>query len=150
MKIEDVLKTNKFANERHKAILNMMYTAYWIKSNFSKTLKDYGLTEEQFNVMRILKGKYPERMCVRDIGSRMIERSSNVPRIIDRLVAKKLAERMPSTEDKRETLTQLTEKGITLLEEASKLVRKLQDEFIDLTEEDAVLINTILDNMRKD
>ena len=128
----------------------MMYTAYWLKSTFSKALKDYGLTEEQFNVMRILKGKYPEQMCVKDIGSRMIERSSNVPRIIDRLVAKKLAERKPSTEDKRETLTQLTDKGIALLEQASTLVGKMQEDFIDLSEEDAAYINTILDSMRKD
>jgi DNA-binding MarR family transcriptional regulator len=112
-------------------------------------MKEHGITMEQFNVMRILKGKHPEKMCVKDIGSRMVEKSSNVPRIIDRLEVKKLAERVTSAEDKRESLISLTEKGITLLEKASTSLDNANDELIGLTEEEAVLLNSLLDKMRK-
>ena len=92
MKLQDAIKTNNFRDERHKASLNVIYTAYWFKSHLSTVFKEYGLTEEQFNVLRILKGKHPEPMCVRDIASRMLEKNSNVPRIADRLVTKKVSE----------------------------------------------------------
>ena len=89
MKLEEALQMNTFPSQKQKAGLNLLYTAWWLKSLISKELKEVGITHEQYNVLRILKGKHPEKMCVKDIGCRMIERSSNVPRIIDRLVAKK-------------------------------------------------------------
>ena len=85
MKLEQAIQSNKFKNEVHKAGLNILYTAWWLKTVMSRELKEFGLTHEQYNVLRILKGKYPEQMCVRDIACRMIEKSYNVPRIIDRL-----------------------------------------------------------------
>ena len=110
MKLEEALKTTRFESEKHKAVLNLMYTTYWMKTHFNAVVKESGLTGEQYNILRILRGKYPEQMCVKDIGSRMIEKSSNVPRIIDRLIIKKLVRRTPSAEDKRETLVSLTDK----------------------------------------
>src|ERR1044071_3781492 len=104
VKLEEAIKTNKFSSQKHKAALNLLYTAWWLKTSISRELKTIGLTHEQYNVLRILKGKHPEEMCVRDIGSRMIERNSNVPRIIDRLVSKKLVDRSASSIDKRETV----------------------------------------------
>ena len=90
VKLEIAIQSTKFKNEVHKAGLNILYTAWWLKTITVKELKEFGLTHEQYNVLRILKGKYPDQMCVRDIASRMIEKSSNVPRIIDRLELKKL------------------------------------------------------------
>src|SRR6187402_3135035 len=98
MTLEEAIKSSKFRDQRHKSVLNMLYTAYWLKSNFTTGLKEHGITIEQFNVLRILNGKHPEPMRVKDIGTRILETSSNVPRIIDRLVAKKLATRTPSKE----------------------------------------------------
>ena len=148
VKLEEALKTNRFQSERHKASLNIMYTAYWMKSHVSQALKESGLTAEQFNVLRILKGSDPKAMCVKDIGSRMIEKSSNVPRIIDRLVIKKLVKRFTSEEDKRETMVQLTERGILLLEKTNKQVSEMTDGVIGLSEEDALKLNEILEKMR--
>ncbi|MEL4474610.1 winged helix DNA-binding protein, partial [Shewanella algae] len=73
----------------------------------------------------ILKGKHPEKMCVKDIGCRMIEKSSNVPRIIDRLALKKLVKRSDSEFDKRETVITLTQSGIAVLEATSNKVNSL-------------------------
>jgi DNA-binding MarR family transcriptional regulator len=150
VKLEDALKTTRFTSERHKATLNLMYTAYWLKTHISQALKEAGLTAEQYNVMRILKGSDPKAMCVKDIGSRMIEKSSNVPRIIDRLVIKKLVKRYPSTEDKRETLIQLTDKGKQLLESTNIIIAQLDEDIVALSDEEAATLNNILERLRKD
>ncbi|MBA3829804.1 MAG: winged helix DNA-binding protein [Taibaiella sp.] len=149
MKLEDAIKSTRFADERHKAMINLMYTAYWAKSHVSTVLKDNGLTAEQFNVLRILKGKHPEPMCVRDIASRMIEKSSNVPRIIDRLVEKKLAKRTVSKEDKRETLITLTDKGMQQTITATTLTDEITNSIIGVTNEEAAQLNELLEKIRQ-
>ena len=147
MKLEEAIKS-KFANQKHKATLNVLYTAYWLRNKFSKALKEEGLTVEQYNVLRILKGKHPEQICVKDIGERIIEKSSNVPRIIDRLVLKKLAKRAPSKADKRETLVSITEKGVSLLMSATIRIDKITEEVTGLDEKDALTLNELLEKMR--
>ena len=148
MRLEEVVKSTRFRDEKHKVSVNLLYTAYWLKNQISKEMKANGLTFEQFNIMRILKGSHPEQMCIRDIADRMIEKSSNVPRIIDRLIVKKFVKRTTSKIDKRETLISLTEKGIEVLEAASKLTIHLTSEVVGLTEEEAYLLNELLEKMR--
>jgi len=148
MKLEDAIKSNRFSDQKQKATINVLYTAYWLRHNFSTAIKKEDLTLEQYNVLRILKGKFPEQMCVKDIGSRIIEKSSNVPRIIDRLVIKKLVKRTPSKLDKRETLITLTEKGITVLAAANKLVDEVTDGITSLGENEALQLNELLELMR--
>lgn len=149
MRLQDALKTDNFRDEQHKASLNVIYTAYWMRSHLSVVFKEYNLTEEQFNVLRILKGKHPEAMCVRDIASRMLEKNSNVPRIIDRLVIKDMVHRATSKEDKRETLVSLTPKAISHLAEASAAVEKKSKEIVDLTNEEATQLHLLLEKLRK-
>ena len=132
----------------HKATLNILYTAWWLKTVTSKELKEFGLTHEQYNVLRILKGKYPEQMCVRDIACRMIEKSSNVPRIIDRLELKKMVKRSTSALDKRETVITLTASGIALLEECTAVVTAIMDNTICVSEEEALSLNCLLEKIR--
>jgi DNA-binding MarR family transcriptional regulator len=120
-----------------------------LKTLISTKLKEYELTHEQFNVLRILNGKHPNAMCVRDIASRMIEKSSNVPRIVDRLQTKNLVQRTCSEVDKRETVMTLTEKGETALAAATIAVQKLFDKYIDMSEDDAGQLNELLDKYRK-
>lgn len=149
MKLEDVLKTTRFNDEKHKAGLNILYTAYWMKSNFSTVLKETGISSEQFNVMRILKGKHPEQMCVKDIASRMIEKNSNVPRIVDKLVLKKLVKRSTSKQDKRETIMALTEKGLQTLDKANKIMDEISANIIGISNEEAKMLNELIEKMRK-
>jgi len=148
MKLEEAIKSNRFLDERHKATVNMLYSAYWLKNSFSGALKAHDLTMEQHNVLRILKGKHPAEMCVKDIASRIIEKSSNVPRIIDRLVAKKLVKRATSKEDKRETLVSLTDKGMEIVDSARSSIDNVTNEILLITEEEAKVLNGILDKMR--
>lgn len=147
--LEEAIKSSNFKTQRQKSGINILYTAWWLKSILSKELKQLGLTHEQYNVLRILKGKHPEKMCVRDIASRMIEKSSNVPRIIDRLEAKKLVKRTTSTIDKRETVMNLTSDGITILEESTKAVNNLFGRSVEISEQEAGILNDLLEKYRK-
>jgi DNA-binding MarR family transcriptional regulator len=149
MKLEEAIKSNRFNDERHKATVNILYSAYWLRNSFSTALKEYDLTLEQHNVLRILKGSYPKALCVKEIASRIIEKSSNVPRIIDRLVTKKLVQRGQSKEDKRETLVSLTESGISMIDKARKLIERVTNDIININEEEGHLINELLEKIRQ-
>ncbi len=148
MKLEQAIQSTKFKSEVQKAVLNILYSAWWLKTIMSKELKEYGLTHEQYNVLRILKGKYPEQMCVRDIACRMIEKSSNVPRIIDRLELKKLVKRTTSAIDKRETVVTLTQGGITMLEASTTIINRLMEDIVTIDQKDAQQLNLLLEKVR--
>jgi DNA-binding MarR family transcriptional regulator len=148
MKLEEAIQSNKFRNDVHKASLNILYTAWWLKTVLSRELKEFGLTHEQYNVMRILKGKHPEQMCVRDIASRMIEKNSNVPRIIDRLVTKKLVKRATSEVDRRETVISLTQTGLNLLENSTTSINHAMEEQVSIGQQEAQVLNQLLEKVR--
>jgi len=148
VKLEEAIKSNKFKNETQKAALNVLYTAWWLKTNMSKGLKEFGITHEQYNVLRILKGKYPDQICVRDIACRMIEKNSNVPRIVDRLEIKKLVKRTTSQLDKRETVISLTQAGILILEASTKSIDHTMETVTILTEMESVQLNNLLEKLR--
>jgi len=150
VKLEEAIKSNKFKNEVHKAALNILYTGWWLKTLISKELKEYGLTHEQYNVLRILRGKHPEQMCVRDIASRMIEKNSNVPRIIDRLEVKKFVKRNTSINDKRESAISLTNAGVNILDLTTSKVNSVFEEAVMMEESSASALNKLLEEMRQD
>jgi len=149
MKLEQAIQSTKFKSEVQKAVLNILYTAWWLKTMSAKELKEFGLTHEQYNVLRILKGKHPEQMCVRDIASRMIEKNSNVPRIIDRLELKKLVKRTTSQLDKRETVITITQGGIVLLEASTLVIEDKAYNDFTMTEDEAVTLNILLEKIRE-
>ncbi len=148
MKLEQAIKSTKFKSESQKAVLHILYTAWWLKTLMTKELKKFGLTHEQYNVLRILKGKHPEQMCVRDIASRMIEKSSNVPRIIDRLELKEWVERNTSQFDKRETVITITMKGIEVLAKSTVMIEQKSASNFILEEEEAKVLNALLEKIR--
>ena len=149
VKLEQAIKSTKFKSEMQKAGLNILYTAWWLKTIMSKELKEYGLTHEQYNVLRILKGKHPDQMCVRDIASRMIEKNSNVPRIIDRLELKKLAKRSTSAMDKRETVVTITPAGINMLDITTQKVDTLFENTVSIDAQSAGELNGLLEKLRE-
>jgi DNA-binding MarR family transcriptional regulator len=149
VKLEQAIQSVNFKNETHKAGLNILYTAWWLKTLMSKELKSFGLTHEQYNVLRILKGKSPEEMCVKDIACRMIEKSSNVPRIIDRLVIKKLVRRSNDANDKRHTVMSLTEAGLNILELSTQKINRVFEKTILMNEVSAAELNNLLELIRE-
>jgi DNA-binding MarR family transcriptional regulator len=149
MKLEEAIKSTKFKNEIHKASINILYTAWWFKTTTCTILKEFGLTHEQYNVLRILKGKHPSEMCVKDIACRMIEKNSNVPRIIDRLEDKKWVTRTQGAADARQTVIQLTQTGIEILASSTIKMTHMLGDTITLSNEEAVTLNNLLEKVRQ-
>lgn len=148
MKIEDALKTNNFRTEQHKVMLNLLFTGYWLKDKLFQSLKEFDMTVEQYNVLRILRGSLPNELCVKDIAMRMLEKNSNVPRILERLERKDLIERKPSQNDRRETVTVITPAALSLLEKLDGIMIENEAKFIALNDDDAEKLNQILEQMR--
>ena len=126
-KLKQWLKQTKFESLDHEVGLNLFVTAYFLRSKHEEVMNKHGVTMPQYNVLRILKGVYPNGHPRCDIISRMIEPAPDVTRIIDRLIKDKLVERFNSTEDKRLSMTRITEKGIKLLDKAHPEVQALEN-----------------------
>jgi DNA-binding MarR family transcriptional regulator len=150
MKIEQELQIQRFHSEEQKAQLNVLFTASWLKSRINQWLKDFDLTHEQFNVMRIIRGFKQRPICVRDISERMIDRSSNTTRILDKLEAKGLVYRTPSELDRREMEVHLTESGKSLLLTIDRKFVESGMRFSSLNETEAQLLSALLDKMREE
>lgn len=148
MSIEEELKTSKFQSETHKAHLNVLFSACWLKNRINGTLKPFDLTSEQFNVIRIVRGKHPEGVRVKDISSRMLERSSNTTRIIDRLVDKGLLVREKSDQDGRERAIYITDTGQAILHQIDAYWKTNNPHEAVLTPEESNILSTLLDKMR--
>ena len=123
---------SKFANNRIKATLNILYTANWITSHQYDFFKPYGISPQQFNILRILNGaKKP--LKVQTIKERMVERSPNATRLMDKLCVKELISREHCPDDRRVVYIDITSKGKGLLKDIS---RHLKDDLLkNLTEE---------------
>ena len=136
---------SKFANNKIKATLNIIYTANWISSHQNAFFKSYGISPQQYNVLRILKGaKQP--LKAQTIKERMIERSPNTTRLMDKLVAKNLISREHCPNDRRVVYIEISKQGLKLLEEVSK---QLKDDLLDnLTEDEAKQLSDLLDKIR--
>lgn len=150
MSIETDIKQNTpFRTPYQRVMVNLMYTSNWISTNQTQLLKPSGLTPQQYNVLRILRGQYPNPVKVSDITERMLDKMSNASRLVDKLVLKKLVLRTECPSDRRAVDVVITKKGMELL---SKIDVHL-DEWSDnqrqkLTEEEAVHLSHLLDRLR--
>lgn len=136
---------SKFPNNMVKALLNIIYTANWISSHQNAFFKPYGISPQQYNILRILKGA-DEAIKVQIIKDRMLERSPNATRLMDKLCAKQLIERIACPDDRRVVHIQITKNGLVLLEDISKHIK---DDYINnLTEEEAGILSDLLDKIR--
>ncbi len=136
---------SKFPNNKVKALLNIIYTANWISSKQNSFFKPYGISPQQFNILRILRGA-GEAIKVQTIKERMLERAPNATRLMDKLCDKQLIERLQCPNDRRVVHINITKKGLKLLDEISK---NMKSDYIDnLTEEEAGLLSDLLDKIR--
>jgi DNA-binding MarR family transcriptional regulator len=140
---------SSFINERQKADLNVLYTANWVYNKISGNLKPFGLTLEQFNVLRILKVRHPEFMSQKDILARMVAPNSNLTLIIKKLVDKNLVEVNKSAADNRAYEISLTEDGMLKLEELDEHIKSREGNFSALSESEAFHLNALLDKVRE-
>ena len=136
---------SKFANIKDKALINILYTASWISSFQNEFFKPFGISRQQYNILRILKGSQSP-LKVQTIKKRMIERSPNATRLMDKLYAKALIERFSCEDDRRVVYIKITEKGMDLLDAISKDFH--QDLLKNITEEEALQLSGLLDKVR--
>ena len=115
MKIEDAIKQSKFKNEYEKLVVNILYTAGWIELEISRIFKEYGITIQQYNILRILRGQYPKPATINMLIGRMIDKMSNASRLVDKLLAKKLVVRNICKNDRRKVDVLITQKGLEIL-----------------------------------
>jgi len=148
MKLEDEILNKDFKNQYHKLVVNIIYTNGWISNLIHQELKKHKITMQQYNVLRILRGQYPNPTTINVIKERMLDKMSDASRIINRLVDKNLVTRDVNLHDTRARDILITTAGLELLEKIK--LDKLMDKIItkNITKKEALLLNNMLDDMR--
>ena len=147
MKIEEEIKQLKFKSTHQKAIINLLFTASWIQTQQQQFFKSYGITNQQFNILRILKGQYPQAISATEIKSRMLDKNSDVSRLLDRLASKKLILKQTCPKDKRAADVSITQTGLDILAELDKKQKQI-DTVLSLSEKEAEELSNLLDKGR--
>jgi DNA-binding MarR family transcriptional regulator len=149
MKIDDEIKQREWKSAHQKAQINILFTSNWLTDKTKKVLKPYGLTPQQFNVLRILKGKHPESCAAFDIKAVMIDKGPDVTRLIDRLITKGYVTRNVCEENRRKMDICITKEGLNLLHEIRPELKKQAKALEKITTKEAEELSRILDKMRE-
>lgn len=147
MKIEEEICQQKFSSDHAKAVVNVLFTSSWLNNKINQVLKPYGISAEQYNVMRILKGQYPKPATLGVIQERMLERMSNATRLVDKLIQKGMVDRKQCPANRRAVDILITAKGLQLLSEMSVKMHELEKN-LGLHNEEAQQLNFLLDKFR--
>jgi DNA-binding MarR family transcriptional regulator len=149
--LEELIKTKPIQDPHQRAYLNIMYTGNWLFNRINNALKGFDLTEPQYNVLRILRGQNGASMSLFEVQDRMIQKMSNVSRLIDKLLEKGWVVRNECKDNRRKVDISITEAGLNILNEVEPTLRKEFDTIdANLGAEDASTLAALLDAMRKD
>jgi DNA-binding MarR family transcriptional regulator len=148
MRLEDEIKQPKFKSEQQKATINLLYSSGYLVNLINEQTKAFGITRQQYNVLRILKGQLPKSASINLIKERMLDKMSDASRIVERLRVKGLIGREISKHDKRAVDITITDKGIKLLQEMEPTIDAVDDLFQSFSEKELELFNFLLDKMR--
>jgi DNA-binding MarR family transcriptional regulator len=149
--IEELIKTKPYKDPHQRAFVNIIYTGSWLVSRFNQMLKPYGITEPQYNVLRILKGQHGKAVNLFEIQERMVQRMSNVSRLIDKLLEKGYVSRTERKENRRMVDIAITNAGLKLIDDLEAPIeetfRKINS---NLDNEEARLLSEWLDKLREE
>lgn len=148
MKIEQELKSEKFESAYQKATLNIIFTSNWINAQLKKKTDKEKITLQQYNILRILRGQYPNPANLGMIKERLLDKMSDVSRLIDRLLLKELVVRTTSLKDKRAVDIVISKKGLEILERLDEPMRMRSILDQRLTEAECATLNDLLDRFR--
>jgi DNA-binding MarR family transcriptional regulator len=148
MKLEDAVKQKTFRSESQKLRINITFTGSWVHAMAIKYLRPFGLTPQQFNILRILRGLHPNPVSGLAIKERMLDKMSNVSRLIEKLRVKGLIERQICPNDRRAMDVTITEKGQALLTRLDAVEAQWDGQFKTLNEKDQQTLNLLLDQLR--
>lgn len=149
MKIEEAIQQKQFKSEHQKAHINVLYTASFLNQKTLHALKPYNISPQQFNILRILRGRHPEPASVKLLTEKMIDKMSNASRLVEKLRLKGLVERESCDDDRRKVDVKITTSGLELLEQASNTIEQMMlQELSAITAEEAEILNQVLDKLR--
>jgi DNA-binding MarR family transcriptional regulator len=144
-----VLPEEKFRSREQQATLGLLRTADTLKRYYTHVIEPHGITFQQYNVLRILRGAAPDGLPTLTIGQRMIEQTPGVTRLVDRLESKKLVDRVPCPKDRRRVFCRITPEGLALLGELDAPINKADSQAVAvLRENDLGTLIELLDRVR--
>src|SRR5690554_4463878 len=149
MKINDSIKQVEFENPQTKAWVNLMFTYHQMMDKTRQVFKQFGLTQQQYNVLRILKGKNNEPATCGEVKRVMLDKNPDLSRLCDRLVAKGLIYRETNETNRREVELTITDKGLDLLHAISVPLKETAQLHNSLTDQEAEQLSDLLDKLRQ-
>lgn len=145
--IEELIQQPKFKNLYQRALISLVFANNALNNHFQEFLKNYDITSQQYNVLRILRGQHPKPATVNLIRERMLDKNSDVSRIVERLRKSALLERVTCVHDRRAVDVVITNKGLNLLK-AIDDAQKMEGELLLCFNENEILqLNTLLDKL---
>lgn len=148
MKLEEEIKQSKFRNEYHKLAVNIFYTYSWLLNLQTQLFKKFKITSNQYNILRILRGQYPNPATINLLKDRMIDKMSDASRLVERLRKKGLVKRELCENDRRRVDVIITDKGLKLLSDIDKLNDEYDSFFKNLSLTESKTLNDLLDKLR--
>lgn len=148
MKLEEEIHQSKFKSEEQKLMVNLLYTTNWLNAKYDIFFSDSDITIQQYNVLRILRGQYPNPCSIKLIKERMLDRMSDASRMVDKLKTKKLLIRKECPKDRRSVDVVITDKGLELLKSLDYIDESSKNIFKSLSFEEINQINSLLDKLR--
>ena len=148
MRLEEEINQERFANVHHKTLVNLIYTYGFLVNQMGGFFKGRGITRQQYNVLRILRGQYPDSANLSLIKQRMLDKMSDASRIVERLRLKKLVSRKQSRHDRREVEIVISQQGLDLLKKMDEEIKDIYKLFEKLSPEELTSLNQLLDKFR--
>lgn len=148
MRIEEAIKQKEFKDPYNKVVVNLLFTQGHIVSKQSSLFKPFGLSPEQYNVLRILRGQNGNPITVSSIQDRMLNKMSNASRLVEKLKLKNLVIREECPTDRRQVDILITDKGLEVLERLEAAIYNLNRELVQLSEAEVDQLNFLLDKLR--
>lgn len=150
MKIEEAIKQSRFSDNYQKVIVNLIFTGNWIRDEQTRLLKQFDILPQHFNVLRIIKGRYPEPISPGEIKEVLIDKSNDLTRLLDKLERKGLIKRRLCPVNRRKMDITLTSKGIKLTEETTGSIEPFAKSLKGrITDKEAETLSKLLDKMRE-
>lgn len=149
MSLAEDIKQKKFESEYQKALINLLYTHGYVVSEMNVFFKSHGITRQQYNVLRILRGQHPKPASINLIKDRMLDKMSDASRIVKRLLDKSLIVRKVSFDDRRSVEITISQNGLKLLEKTDNEVNNFLNITNNLSDNEAKQLNMLLDKLRE-
>ncbi len=148
MQIDKEIQSDKFEDNYHRAVVNILFTYGWLGNLMRGQFERHNITQQQFNVLRILRGQFPKPATVNLIKERMLDKMSDASRIVDRLVQKQLVTRCTNNKDRRSVDIRISEQGLDILAKIDQEYHTRDLLYQNLSDEEAGQLSALLDKLR--